>query len=87
MIHDVGRRPRAVAEFSISGMGQDTKLLDGIHGGFHDEAAIDVVEIVCSVDEEVVGFRPLPIYGVGLTVTEGAACLRESGRDGHDARL
>ncbi len=48
-----------------------------VDGRLEDETSIDPVEIVGTIDQEIVRFRPLAVHGIRLAFAQGASCLRQ----------
>ena len=68
-------------------MCENLELDDRVDWRLEDESSIDAVEVVGSIDQEVVGFRPLSINGVGLAIAKRASRFRQAGRERHNTRL
>ena len=68
-------------------MGEYAELRDRVDGWLEHKAGIDRVDIVGSVDEEVVRFRPLSVDGICLAFAQRAACLFESSSQGNNSWL
>ncbi len=84
---DIRGRSCAVAELRVRRVRQDAKFRDGVHGRFQHKSAINVVEIVRAINQEIVGFGPLPIYRVRLAVAQRSSGLLQARRDRSHTRL
>src|SRR5260221_7553729 len=67
---DIGGGAGAMSKFRVGSVGENAEFGDGVHGRFHDESAIDVIEIVGAIDQKIVGFGTLTVDRVGLTVAQ-----------------
>src|ERR1700756_4163864 len=68
-------------------MRKNAEFGDGVHRGFHDEAAVDVVKVIRAVNQKIVGLRPLAIDSVCLAIAKGAARLGKTGSQRNNAWL
>jgi hypothetical protein len=84
---DVRGTAGAVAKFRASRMRENAKFRNRVDGRLEDETSIDPVEIVGTIDQEIVRFRPLAVHGIRLALAQGASGLRQPRGDRHDARL
>ena len=72
--------PRLLSELGAGVMSQNPELGDGIHRRPENESAIHAVEIVGSINQKIVRFRPLAIDRIGLAGTQRSSrCLPNPG--------
>ena len=84
---DVGGRAEAIAKFGGGVMSEDSEFGDRVDRWLKDESAVNAIEVVRAVNEEIVGFGTLSIDRVRLTFTERRPSLFQSGCERHDTRL
>jgi len=84
---DVGGGAETVAELGVGVVGEDAKFGHRVHRWFQNEAAVDSIEVVGAVDQEIVGLGALAVDGVSLAGAQRAAGFGQAGCQWNHARL
>src|SRR6202042_2380934 len=77
--YDVGRRAGVASEFRVGVVSENPELGDGINWRFKHITGVHSVDIVSTVDHEIVGLGPLAVDGISLACTCGTSGLEQSG--------
>src|SRR5947209_5451999 len=84
---DVGGRTGAVPKLRAGIVRQDPEFSDRVDRGLENEAAINAVEVICAVDQKIIGLRPLAINRVTLTSAKRPSGFAQTRSERHNARL
>ena len=85
--NDIGGRTQSVSKLSIGIVSENSEFGYGIYRRFKNEASIHAVEIICSVDQKIVGLGALAIHSVGLSRAQRSSRFRQTRSKRHHAWL